>query len=71
MLLGLTRKGFFYITFFTPSTPDYKGNHLADVLGAAISLPWDFRQKVLVILFRFLGKRECAAEARSGGNVGV
>ena len=32
------------------------GNHLADVRGAAISSPWDFVPKVIVIFFRFPGK---------------
>ena len=34
------------------------GIHIADVLGAAISPPWDFPSKVLVTFFRFLGKWE-------------
>ena len=32
------------------------GSHGADVPGAAISSRWDFLPKVLVFLFRFLGK---------------
>ena len=32
------------------------GSLLADVPGAAISSPWDFRPRVLVIFFRFIGK---------------
>ena len=46
------------------------GAHVADVLGAAISSPWDFLPKVLVIFFRFLGKGQCGAEACSYTNVG-
>ena len=46
------------------------GIHLAVVPGAAISSPWDFLLKVLVISFRFPGKGELRAEACSGVYVG-
>ena len=32
------------------------GNPRADVLGAAILVPWDFPPKVPVLFFMFLGK---------------
>ena len=42
----------------------FRGTHLADVLGAAISSPWDFPLGVLVIFFRFLRKGEFLEQRR-------
>ena len=44
------------------------GSPLADVPGAAISPPWDFPPKALVLFFRVLGKGERRAEACSGAD---
>ena len=49
----------------------FPGITLADVSGAALSSPWDFPPKILVIFFRFLGKGGRRADACSGDNVGV
>ena len=42
-------------TMAPPRAPEYitkSGFHIADVLRAAISSPWDFPPKVLVIFFK-------------------